>query len=116
LDISILSALHPLKRECIRIVNDATRTQRLEGLLNPPLHPPGDPTAPGTEFLLQGREDPSPKSGVRTGLVLMALLAISSIFTVSIYSPGIHGDGLGLALWAAPAVALAMVLLLPRYL
>jgi len=95
-------------------MSPAYRNHRLETPPNSSLLPTGDTTAPGTEFLLPGREDPSPKSGVRTGIVLMALLAIFSLFSVSLYSPGLSGGTILAAACAVPALALLAVLLLPR--
>jgi len=54
----------------------------------PPQTLPGTIQTPTTEPLLQGTEDPSPGSGMRTGLVLIVLLAGCSFWSVSMSSPG----------------------------
>ena len=95
-------------------MSHATRTPRLASPPNTSLHLTGDTTAPGEEYLLHEGEDPSPTSGVRTGLILMALLAIFSVFTVSLYSPDFPGEQLRLVLWGFPVAALLVVLFLHR--
>jgi hypothetical protein len=92
-------------------MSPAYRNHGLERPLHSSFHPTGDPTAPGPEILLPGKEDPSPKSGVRTGLVLMALLAFFSVFTVSLYSPSFSGDG-GLPAFLAAALVMLLAALL----
>jgi hypothetical protein len=100
-------------REGIRIMSAASRIHMLARPTSPPLQVSGASIAPGAELLLQGREDPSPGSGIRTGLVLMALLACMTIYTVSFYTPAAGGT-LGTALSAAPLVILPTILLLLR--
>ena len=95
-------------------MSQAPGTTRLKRPPNTSLHQNGDATASGTGFLLQRREDPSPGSGVRTGLVLMTLLAIFSVFSVSLYSPGLPGGDLWFALWAALGGAFLVAVLLGR--
>jgi hypothetical protein len=92
-------------------MSHATRTTQLERPPDPSLRPTVESTAPGAECLLQAGEDSSPGSGVCTGLVLMALLAMASVFTVSMFSPGMPDAWSTVGLWPLPAAVLAFVLL-----
>jgi len=68
---------------------------------------------PGPEHLLQGREEPSPGSGHRTGLVLVALLAVATAYTVSLMSP-VPDGAVRLACVVVPLAALPVVFFFSR--
>jgi hypothetical protein len=97
-------------------MSHATRTTRPERPPTTSLHPTGESTAPGTGILLQDGEDPSPGSGVRTGLVLMALLAVFSIFSCSLFSRGVPCGELWFALWTVLAGVLLVAFFVARVL
>jgi len=80
----------------------------------PPLvNVPRTTHVPGPERLLQDREEPSPGSGHRTGLVLVALLAVAAVYTVSLFSP-VPDGALRLACYSAPLAALPVVFFCSR--